>query len=336
MKRKRTYLLVKLILSLAVFSLIGLLVTETVLKRMQPDTTGWDTFITGSDNPVLGYQLASGADVMFEGIGIKLEPTRVKINSQGFRDREYPLDKPEKTKRILGIGDSYVFGFGIEEEETYLSVLERALGNLALPERYEVLNFGVPGYNTVQEVEVLRSKGLAYEPDIVILHVTPYDYEVAEDSQPDNALLKNIYEVARPLNEFSELSKRVIMKLEEKALTEMKEREQDERGARELWKRIEAPLTQLATLGKERGFEVVILCRTHHFFWESLRAFSERNGWYVHLLDESIGRHDAREVNLKDNHTNAFGNRIISEHLLTFLLESGLVPGTDRSSAPTS
>ena len=64
--------------------------------------------------------------------------------------------------RIVGIGDSGMFGWNVEQGEDYLSVLRSNLTARANGVSYEVLNLGVPGYNTQIEVESLRSKGLAY------------------------------------------------------------------------------------------------------------------------------------------------------------------------------
>jgi hypothetical protein len=87
----------------------------------------------------------------------------VSVNSAGFRDREFSRRKPAGTKRILCIGDSYTFGWGVAAEDSYPKVLERTLG-----EGYEVLNLGVYGYNAAQVHATLQSVGIQYEPDIII------------------------------------------------------------------------------------------------------------------------------------------------------------------------
>lgn len=98
-------------------------------------------------------------------------------NSRNMREsREYdPSDT--NTLRIVGIGDSGMFGWGVNQDEDYLSVLESNLNATALSPRYEVLNFGVPGYNTGQELEMLRTRALAYRPRVVILGWCDNDYD---------------------------------------------------------------------------------------------------------------------------------------------------------------
>ena len=119
--------------------------------------------IEPSPNPALVYELQPGLDVDFGHV-------RVRTNRQGMRDsHEYAEGRAPGRLRIIGIGDSGMFGWGVEQDEDYLAVLESNLNVRADGPRCDVLNMAVPGYNTQLEVESLRSKGLAYRPDIVIV-----------------------------------------------------------------------------------------------------------------------------------------------------------------------
>lgn len=100
-------------------------------------------------------------------------------NSFGARDREYQLEKPKDTLRIVGIGDSVMFGWGVSENESYLSLIEQKFRSAALPQKQiEVINFGTPGYNTSMEVALFEQKALLFQPDIVVLHVVNNDLDV--------------------------------------------------------------------------------------------------------------------------------------------------------------
>lgn len=95
----------------------------------------------------------------------------IKINDDGFRDRNRSLKKPPETVRIAVLGDSYVAAWQVPMEQRLTEVLEREL-NGQKPfgaKRVEVLNFGVPGYGTAQELMTLRHVVWKYEPDIVVL-----------------------------------------------------------------------------------------------------------------------------------------------------------------------
>jgi lysophospholipase L1-like esterase len=95
----------------------------------------------------------------------------VSINSQGLRDREFTLAKPQGVYRVLMLGDSTTFGWGVREEDTAAKILERKL-NAHLPPGYdkaEVLNAGVGNYDTVQEVTYYETRGRDFHPDLVVL-----------------------------------------------------------------------------------------------------------------------------------------------------------------------
>jgi lysophospholipase L1-like esterase len=114
-------------------------------------------------DPVLGQRLAPGYDGWFAGVP-------VHINALGFRDtRDYPLDKPPGTFRILVLGDSVTFGHGALSDTTYPYLLERRLREWRADINWEVWNLGVPGYNTTQELKYLERIGPRYRPDLVIV-----------------------------------------------------------------------------------------------------------------------------------------------------------------------
>ncbi|MBD3307744.1 hypothetical protein GF339_15015 [candidate division KSB3 bacterium] len=128
----------------------------------------------------------------YEGIVYELKPNLkgnflevpLTTNSRGLRDYEYSYRKPEQTFRIVGLGDSSLFGWGVRLEETSLKVLERRLNQEAAAMKFEVINFAVPGYNTAIEAEVFVKKCLKYSPDLVIMHFNTNDYDVPGFMKP--------------------------------------------------------------------------------------------------------------------------------------------------------
>jgi lysophospholipase L1-like esterase len=112
-----------------------------------------------SDNAVLDYELKPGS-----------QDGPHAINGAGFRDREFPILKAEGVFRIAAIGDSVTYGHECAQEATYPKQLERLLNANAgdTAPRYEVLNFGVTGYNIPQVVERLRVLALDYQPDVIL------------------------------------------------------------------------------------------------------------------------------------------------------------------------
>lgn len=93
---------------------------------------------------------------------------RCGANSAGFRDREHALEKPEGVFRIALIGDSVAEGYGVTVGERFGDLLERSLN--AEPHRsgVEVLNFARGGYTTSQELVVLETTALRFDPDLIL------------------------------------------------------------------------------------------------------------------------------------------------------------------------
>src|SRR4029079_19356654 len=102
----------------------------------------------------------------------------VLISSQGLHDREYSRRKEPGTFRIVGGGDSSLFGLGVPFEDRGLKVLERHLNERSRAQKFEVINFAVPGYNTAMEAETFVQRCLEYSPDLVLLNFNTNDYDV--------------------------------------------------------------------------------------------------------------------------------------------------------------
>lgn len=116
------------------------------------------------EDPDLGSRLRAGAEGRSQGEGGAF----VRINSDGMRDSEHALDKPPGTTRIAVLGDSFAEAMQVPQEQAFWAVLERELSACA-QRRCEVLNFGVSGYGTAQELLMLRRRVWKYKPDIVLL-----------------------------------------------------------------------------------------------------------------------------------------------------------------------
>lgn len=121
---------------------------------------GRELILRESGDPELGYELTPNSEGFAWG-------AEVKVNSFGFRDREYEVDKPPGTHRIAVIGDSITFGNFLPLEATFPERLEQAFRRHRM--RVEVLNLGVGGYDLLQEVAFLRRVGLQFDPDEVIV-----------------------------------------------------------------------------------------------------------------------------------------------------------------------
>lgn len=97
------------------------------------------------------------------------------INSDGLRDYDYSIQKPKGTYRIITLGDSETFPDEIQLYEQFGKLLEKKLNNSTEINKFEVINFGVSGYDTNQSILFFKRKGLKYNPDLVIYFFNPND-----------------------------------------------------------------------------------------------------------------------------------------------------------------
>jgi hypothetical protein len=94
----------------------------------------------------------------------------LNTNSKGIRGKvEYNYEKNPHKTRILILGDSYTFGEGVSDTETYPYYLQQMLPNT------EIINFGVNAYGYDQMFIYLQEEGFKYHPDIVLLGHAPWD-----------------------------------------------------------------------------------------------------------------------------------------------------------------
>lgn len=95
----------------------------------------------------------------------------VEISKQGFRDRVYPEKRVPGLHRMLVLGDSFSFGFGVERPQIMWEILE------ARHPKWEIINTAVSGYGTDQELLFLEKRGLDFRPDVVVLQLHPNDLD---------------------------------------------------------------------------------------------------------------------------------------------------------------
>ncbi len=157
--------------ALTVSSVLALFLVEVVLRL-----SGFNDQVFTRPDPLFGYSLIPGLTQHQNLEGEAL----IEVNEYGFRGHPYPKAKQPGVLRIAVLGDSLTEGRQVGEDETYSAILERELAGCAAfgHRAIEVLNFGVAGYSTAQELLTYRHRVRHWSPDLVVLMVyAPNDIE---------------------------------------------------------------------------------------------------------------------------------------------------------------
>ena len=123
-----------------------------------------------SGNPGLRFELRPG--------GLARAEVEYRVNAEGLRGPQVAVVPEPGVRRVAVLGDSIAFGYWVAEKDAFPRQLEGMLNESAGGgPRVEVLNFGVPGYNLEQEIELARSRALAFSPAVVVVAFCLNDLE---------------------------------------------------------------------------------------------------------------------------------------------------------------
>ena len=279
------------------------------------------------EDPQLGYKHPRSTSYTLGSVFVSL-------NSHGLRDVEIPYAKPPNEKRILLLGDSAAFGWGVTQGETVSDKMEPLL-RARTGESWQVINAGVNGYNTEQEEVFLRTEGLKYTPDIVILIYSENDVDPAIDptlvtwrrhwtwptSLPDAAArlrsLSYSYQMIRLLT--SSEARGSVHPVESPSVT-TKSITTDPR-----WPVSRASLARIAQLCRQNG--VPLLVAKADYFDDAFVADLAALGIETTLLEAAWGRvpEDQRHVSRLDAHPSAKVHAQFAEQLVDNLERRGWV-----------
>lgn len=195
---RRASLRAKLLLCLLV-TVVSLLFFEAGLrifwrpppKFMAAHLTGTRLFLSDKD---LGWRMAPNFRSDFDWYWG--ETSTIRTNSSGFRDVEHARERSEGVPRVVVLGDSHAFGYGVQADEMFTSVLRTLLPGV------EILNLAETGYNTRQCRALFVEHGAAFLPDVVVLAFTQNDVghqvipsilAVTAPKDRDSALIQSSY-----------------------------------------------------------------------------------------------------------------------------------------------
>ena len=152
---------------------VVLLFIEMGMRFVSPSATVFS--VVGTDpavfesSDIIPWTLKPNASERFVALDFD---TTVSINSFGLRDKERQINKDKNVHRILIVGDSFTYGFGVNNDESYPAVIERELNEKIYDKRFEVWNAGfASGYTADTFFVFLREKGMRFNPDLILVGV---------------------------------------------------------------------------------------------------------------------------------------------------------------------
>lgn len=150
---------------LAVSSVVSIVMVELGLRLYLYRSLAAPQFMDHADvlipHPTLGWALNPDSF----GYATKRDyKTGVRVNAHGLRDDDHPYEKPSDVFRILILGDSFMEAQQVPMTNALPYLLEQQLTGMNV----EVINSGVNGYSSTQQLIYLREEGLKYEPDVVL------------------------------------------------------------------------------------------------------------------------------------------------------------------------
>ena len=164
--------LIGLLVLALVYFVLALVLAEAGLRVFggappsEPAGSFWNNNV-----PETGWSLKPGAEGRYYNAMSEYDQP-IRINEMGLRSPDgIGYAKPAGVYRILVLGDSYVEALQVSLAESFPQQLAQKLAGAGL--QVEVVNAGVSGWGTDQQLLWLRSEGVKYAPDLVLLAVYP-------------------------------------------------------------------------------------------------------------------------------------------------------------------
>ncbi len=282
----------------------------------------------------------------------------VTTNALGFRGGDVASPKPAGRVRIVAIGDSLTFGWGVNDGETFCSRLAQLVGARFPGRDFDVVNLAVGGYNTRQEVGLLRRNVSRLQPDMVLVGLYSNDIPEAFDDKgaaADNGQAPRVLHLnpaptswmdahirkSRALYLGGRVFKRVSQKGEwGRSGFSMELDLLSGRDSADLdiaWQRVAQQLDELHRMATSNGFSVAVVmlppreqvkgAYANAQYQTRARAIAERLGFLVvdplPALAAGASNADTLYIPYDRNHPSAAGHRVIAQAIFDTLNQRG-------------
>lgn len=331
-------------LLLSIGIILSLLSAEIVIRFYYFNKLTAGNLILSTNNNLMYEHKHSIAFINRYGI-------KVKYNSLGFIGEEIG-SKTENTLRILGVGDSITDGTYLPQQQRYLNLLGKIL-ETKITRRIEVINAGIGGYNTWQELEIIKDKGLLIKPDLIIVGICLNDYienkpklgqswfgTITEDNFNDgsraryfnflyqkSALYKFIYDFLSKLRRTGYSQKGYQRYLEEYNF-DIKPSD---------FKKWKKPFIEMIMLNKKNKIKILFVIFPLHsqiikggdVTYKPLSDFFKEEGvYFVDLIKYfNSNSQEGKDLFIKRDiiHLNALGHNITAEVIVNYILENKIL-----------
>lgn len=172
MDQRKQPLWIKITFS-AILLVLFILISELVLRVVSPDLYQKNQFFpTNRDidfvevyqrDPHLFWRFRPDQNIH----SAQFSFIDYRINKKGMRGPEAELEK--KGMRVLALGNSCTFGWGVKQDAIWTSRLEKTIQKLPGYQNFEIINAGVPGYSSYQGKIYFETELLKYKPDVVLI-----------------------------------------------------------------------------------------------------------------------------------------------------------------------
>lgn len=274
------------------------------------------------DDPDYGYIHPPEYNTRLQGVD-------VTTNREGLRMGEFDIDKRPDEKRLMILGDSLVFGWGVAQDSIFPARLEALLR--AENEHWTVISAGVGSWNTRTEYEYFRARGIDFQPDRLVLVVVPNDVDPKPSGRTavDRSRLDAETAVDPGIDRFVQKARRGLMRvsyvaavaghfLRRQDVSNRLVHLYDERSA--AWEDARLALTGIVDLCRESGIDLFVFLYGDlasdfsKSFYKAYSAELDELGVVYSVLPPDI--YDPRYRNsLIDAHPNAEGHRRIANEI---------------------
>ena len=255
-------------------------------------------------------------------------PPAVSVNRQGFRGDHDIGDKQPGRARVLVLGDSYTWGMGVGDDETYSAQLEAMSDG-----RLEVINGGTPGWGLFQFKVRLDRWIDKLDPDFVVVLINtadilrqPYASKEAEAEYLRQSALRNrirnisklvtvtyrLYEKLQLQHQNRQVANAVAMDSAGSVRPELFDK---------LLERDVARLREMKALSDEHGARFVLAAWPQRVpmtpaFMKAMQTFAETSGAIYVDMSDTLAHHQFDEYSLpNDHHPNPFGHELLAIEL---------------------